>query len=48
MTKDLAKLIYDFPLVNSHINQIPNETIELIYKINGFNNLITRNLFIYQ
>jgi len=38
MSKDLAKLIYDFPLVNGHINQIPNETIELIYKINGFNN----------
>jgi hypothetical protein len=38
MTKDLAKLIYNFPLVNGHINKIPNETIELIYKINGFNN----------
>ena len=38
MAKDLARLIYNFPLLNDHIVQIPNQTIDLIYKINGFNN----------
>lgn len=38
MANDLARLIYKFPLLNDHIVQIPNQTIDLIYKINGFNN----------
>jgi hypothetical protein len=38
MANDLARLMYKFPLLNDHIVQIPNQTIDLIYKINGFNN----------
>lgn len=38
MANDIAKLIYDFPLLDNHIQQIPSKAIDLIYKINGFNN----------
>nr|YP_009739469.1 hypothetical protein [Tricholoma saponaceum]QIC20313.1 hypothetical protein [Tricholoma saponaceum] len=38
MSNDLARLIYNFPLLNDHIVLILNQTIDLIYKINGFNN----------
>lgn len=38
MANDLARLKYKFPILNDHIVQIPNQTIDLIYKINGFNN----------
>jgi hypothetical protein len=38
MVNDVAKLIYNFPLNKDNIQQIPNETIQLIYNINGFKN----------
>jgi hypothetical protein len=38
MANAIARLISEFPLLNEHNVQIPNQTIDLIYKINGFNN----------
>lgn len=35
MTNDMAKLIYDFPILSNNIQQIPLENIKLIYDIHG-------------
>lgn len=36
MTNDVAKLIYDFPLLQNKVQIISRESFEKIYMINGF------------
>lgn len=38
MVNDIAKLIYDFPILNNHIQQMPLENIKLAYNIHGIEN----------
>jgi hypothetical protein len=38
MINDIAKLIYDFPILNNHIQQMPLENIKLAYNIHGIQN----------
>jgi len=38
MVNDIYKLIYDFPILNNYIQQMPLENIKLAYKIHGIQN----------
>jgi len=38
MVNDISKLIYDFPILNNHIQQMPLENINLVYRIHGIEN----------
>ena len=38
MVNDISKLIYDFPILNNYIQQMPLENIKLAYKIHGIQN----------
>lgn len=38
IVNDISNLIYNFPLLNNNIQQIPNDAIQAIYNINGFHN----------
>jgi hypothetical protein len=38
MSNDIAKLIYDFPILSNNIQQIPLERIQSVYEIHGIQN----------
>src|SRR5271169_4774625 len=38
MVNDISKLIYNFPILNNYIQQMPLENINLVYRIHGIEN----------
>jgi|SRR5271169_605941 len=38
MNNDIAKLIYDFPIISNHCQHVPLNKIKLIYEIHGIHN----------